>query len=160
MCCDALYIRTKRGRDGCELRGALPPLFADDLLDSRLFVLAQEALRPSLRGESVSEGELKVLSEVYKGLKELVEARAEALRGVVSVAEDSRRVRALLMKKYSKGGLLVKLGVACLVFPEPIGFSDVIGGVLIALGRGLERSSHLEDLAEAIRELKSMRLSV
>jgi hypothetical protein len=105
----------------------------------------------------VSKKECKVLSEIYKGLKELVEARAEVLRGVEGVAEDSTRVKAFLMKKYSKGGLLVKLGVACLVFPEPIGFSDVIGGVLIALGRGLERrSSYLEDLAEAIRELKSM----
>jgi hypothetical protein len=108
----------------------------------------------------VSEEERKVLSEVYKSLKELVGTRAEVLRCLGDVTKDSRSAKVLLMKKYGKGCLLVKLGVACLVFPEPIGFSDVIGGVLIALGRSLEkRSLCLEDFVEVIRELKSMRLS-
>jgi len=109
----------------------------------------------------VSKERHRVLSEVYKGLKELIEARAEVLRSARGAAEGSRDVKALLMKRYSRGGLLVKFGVACLVFPEPTGLSDVVGGVLIALGRGLDKGSlHVEDLAEAVRELKSMRLFV
>jgi len=58
----------------------------------------------------VSEERHRVLSEVYKGLKELIEARAEVLRSARGAAEGSRDVKALLMKRYSRGGLLVKFG--------------------------------------------------
>ena len=109
---------------------------------------------------SEEAGKLKALIKRYERLKDLALARAQAMRDVERAIEEVRGelkdVKALLTKRCSKGGLLVSLGLACLAFPEPV-FSNAAGAALIALGRLLERrTAGLEDLAEALREVRSV----
>jgi len=91
-----------------------------------------------------------------KRLKDAVLARAlsvlDARRALEDLRSDVKNLKALLTRD-GKGDLLIGLGLAFIAFPEPL-FSNITGAALVALGRAFQRrSSNIEDLAEALREV-------
>ena len=89
-----------------------------------------------------------------------------ALSAVMSVLVKRKSPYVLHLKLYKRGNksLLIKAGVALLVFPEPV-VSDLLGTTLIAAGvvqQGIKRQSiYLDDLPKAfksaMKDLKSAR---
>ncbi|MEM4468952.1 MAG: hypothetical protein QXS32_07815 [Candidatus Nezhaarchaeales archaeon] len=95
---------------------------------------------------------LKLLDE-YRG--EVMPVRLDAARSLKEAFEEMVAVKRSLISK-RKGSKLMKVGLACIAFPEPI-LSNIVGGLLVALGcwmRGRE-GGNLKDMLEAVRELRS-----
>ena len=105
---------------------------------------------------SRGRGHARVSIKDGKCLKDAASARAlsvlDARRALEDLRGDVKNVKALLTRD-GKGGLLIGLGLAFIAFPEPL-FSNITGATLVALGRAFQRrSSSIEDLAEALREI-------
>lgn len=78
---------------------------------------------------------------------------ARSVRETVEVLVSSKD---LVVCRRNRGDLLIKMGLACLAFPEPI-VSNIVGGSLLALGYCVKRAKkgcHLEGALEALRELR------
>lgn len=97
--------------------------------------------------------------DVLRELGLSYEEAADVMRGV---AEDMRSVRVLWRKV--DNSWLVRLGLALIVFPEPV-VSDIVGSILVSAGvlhAKMKRSAlHIEDVAHTlqgvIKDLQSMR---
>lgn len=78
---------------------------------------------------------------------------AHSMKGVVKELVNIKR---LLMGKSKRSNTLVKLGLACLAFPEPLA-SNIAGGMLVTLGYCMgkvRKGNNLRDMLEAVRELR------
>ncbi len=105
-------------------------------------------------------------SSLAKSIKEMAKTRAEMQADATNSVKSTAASAGSVNKLYKSGNksLLVKAGLALIVFPEPI-VSDVLGTALIAAGavqQGIKRQSvYLEDLPKAfksvMRDLKSAR---
>jgi len=108
----------------------------------------------------------KELNGLATSIKEVskthVEMHADAAGSVGTAANSAGAVNGLY--KSGNKSLLIKAGLALIVFPEPV-VSDVLGTTLLAAGavqQGIKRQSiYLDDLPKAfknvMRDLKSAR---
>ncbi len=75
----------------------------------------------------------------------------ETAQALEDMRNKLRRVEELLTRR-GRGGLMVSLGLALVALPEPV-FSNIAGGMLVILGRVLQRrSSNIKDLVGALTE--------
>jgi len=103
--------------------------------------------------------EPKNLVDVLCALGLSYEETADLMRGV---AGDLRSVRFLWRK--DDNSWLIKLGLALIVFPEPV-ISDIVGSILVSAGvlhaKMKNSALHIEDvpntLQGVIKDLQSMR---
>ncbi len=101
-------------------------------------------------------------SSIKEIAKTHVEMKADAANSVNATASSAGAVNKLY--KSGNKSLLIKAGLALIVFPEPV-VSDVLGTALLAAGavqQGVKRQSvYLDDLPKAfkgvMRDLKSAR---
>lgn len=80
----------------------------------------------------------------------------DVAHSVREMVDELVNIKELLVSRNKKGKMLVKLGLACLAFPEPIA-SNIAGGVLLALGCCMgktKKSIDIRDVVEAVRELR------
>jgi hypothetical protein len=106
----------------------------------------------------VKPEELKNVAVMLRELGLSYEETLDAMRGV---ARDSRFVRRL----YRDGdkGILVKIGLALIAFPDPT-ISDVVGTILVSAGliqAKIKRSTlHIEDVYQTFPKLiKELQIS-
>lgn len=93
---------------------------------------------------------------VDKHCKEVTLVSLDVARSVKEVVEELVSVKKLLVDERRGCGKLMKLGLACLAFPEPV-ISNITGSMLLTLGYCMNkagRSSNLRDMLKAIRELR------
>ncbi|MEM2419840.1 MAG: hypothetical protein QXL38_02490 [Candidatus Bathyarchaeia archaeon] len=106
--------------------------------------------------------DLKALSEALKELNESYNDFLHSMRDTVRDVKNAKKVWHDGQKPW-----LIKLGLALIVFPEPV-VSDVLGTLLIAAGtvqEGLRRRAlHVEDIPKTfknvLRELQTVQESV
>lgn len=91
---------------------------------------------------------------LIKSLNELNESYADfvqSLKGTLTEVKASKR-----LWKNGENPWLIKLGLALIVFPEPV-MSDVLGCLLIAAGtiqKGIRcRTLHVEDIPKTLQSL-------
>ncbi|MEM0233258.1 MAG: hypothetical protein QXP47_03150 [Candidatus Nezhaarchaeales archaeon] len=80
----------------------------------------------------------------------------DVARNMKEVIEELVAIKRSLIRRHQGSNMLIKLGLACLAFPEPL-ISNIIGGTLVTLGYYVEKArgcNDLKGLLEAVRELK------
>ena len=108
----------------------------------------------------------KELKDLTASIKEMSKNHVEASKDAAGSARTAVHGAGAVNKLYKSGNksLLIKAGLALIVFPEPV-VSDVLGTTLLAAGavqQGIKRQSiYLDDLPKAfksvMRDLKSAR---
>ena len=108
----------------------------------------------------------KELNDLATSIKEVSKTHAEVHADAADSVRTAANSAGSVNKLYKRGNksLLIKAGVALLVFPEPV-VSDLLGTALIAAGvvqQGIKRQSiYLDDLPKAfksvMKDLKSAR---
>jgi len=109
--------------------------------------------------------EIKALTSKVNALNELSESYLDllqSLRGSINEVKNTKK-----LWKNGEKPWLIKLGLALLVFPEPVA-SDILGSLLIAAGTVQEgirrRTLHVEDIPKAfqnvIKELRAVDESI
>ncbi len=95
--------------------------------------------------------EIKTLTEA---LKELNEGYTDFLRSMMDAVKEVKTTKNLW--KNCEKPWLIKLGLALIVFPEPV-ISDVLGSLLIAAGTVQEgirrRTLHVEDIPKTFKSV-------
>ncbi|MEM4576362.1 MAG: hypothetical protein QW701_02725 [Candidatus Nezhaarchaeales archaeon] len=103
--------------------------------------------------ENYNRYHLGLLNEYRKDMVPVYLDIARSIRGAV---EELVKIKDLVTSKRNSGNMLIKMGIACLAFPEPI-VSNIVGGSLVALGYCIKRAKkgcYLEGAFEALRELR------
>jgi len=111
---------------------------------------------------NVKNSDLKALSDA---LKELNESYNDFMCSMLDTVREVKTAKKLWHD--GQKPWLIKLGLALIVFPEPI-VSDVLGSLLIAAGtiqEGIRRHTlHIEDIPKTfqsvLKELKASRESI
>jgi len=102
----------------------------------------------------MKSNDVKAISTIPKISNEMSESYTDFLR-ILKEAGGEVRTTKKLWKNGNKPWL-IKLGLALIVFPEPV-ISDVLGSLLIAAGtiqEGLcRRAMHLEDIPETFQRI-------
>lgn len=100
-----------------------------------------------------SERFLRLLNEHRR---EVMLVNLDVARNMKEMVEEMVAVKGSLINRHKGSNVLIKIGLACLAFPEPI-LSNIAGGLLVALGHYIEKKGggNLKDLLEAVRELRS-----
>lgn len=99
-----------------------------------------------------------LLKLVSKHHRDLALVSLDVANNIKEVAEEVVNIGKSLVNEREKRSKLMKLGLACLAFPEPV-VSNIIGSTLLTLGYYVEKArkgSTLRDMLEAIRELKNI----
>ncbi|MBX5321544.1 MAG: hypothetical protein QHH12_00220 [Candidatus Bathyarchaeota archaeon] len=95
--------------------------------------------------------EIKTLTEA---LKELNEDYIDFLHSMADAVKEVKTTKKLW--KNGEKPWLIKLGLALIVFPEPV-ISDVVGSLLIAAGTVQEgvrrRALHIEDIPKTFKNV-------
>lgn len=100
----------------------------------------------------------RFLSMLEEHCKNVMLIDLDVICNMKEAVQELMSVRKLLISKRNRCNKLMKLGLACLAFPEPI-VSNIIGGVLLTLGYCVEKAKkdgNLMDMVEAVRELKRL----
>jgi hypothetical protein len=120
------------------------------LLGFKVFLFRNE----KLNGIKMKSNDVKAISTIPKISNEMSESYTDFLR-ILKKAGGEVRTTKKLWKNGNKPWL-IKLGLALIVFPEPV-ISDVLGSLLIAAGtiqEGLcRRAMHLEDIPETFQRI-------
>lgn len=95
--------------------------------------------------------EMKTVTDVLKELNESYEDLLQAVKGTTEKAKITKQ-----LWRHGKKPILIKLGLALIVFPEPA-ISDVLGTLLIAAGtiqEGIRRRVfYIEDVPKTFQGL-------
>ncbi len=99
--------------------------------------------------------------QTTKALHELTESYTDLHRAIKSTARDTAKTKTL-WREGNKSSL-IRIGMACMVFPDPSPVSYIIGGGLLMAGavqKGIQsRTLYIEDirknLQSTLREMNS-----
>ncbi len=102
----------------------------------------------------MKSNDVKAISNIPKISNEMSESYTDFLRILKETVEEVRTTKKLW--KNGNKPWLIKLGLALIVFPEPL-ISDILGSLLIAAGtiqEGLcRRAMRVEDISETFQRI-------